>query len=96
MHELAHAYHDQVLGFEEKEVLQAWNRFCKSGKYQKVRHINGKVIPHYALTDQKEFFAEMTESYFGLNDFYPFHRDDLRQAEPGIFALMKSVWGPLP
>jgi len=96
LHELAHAYHDQVLGFDQKEVHQAWTKFCDSKKYEKVRHISGRMIPHYALTDQKEFFSEMTEAYFGLNDFYPYHRDDLRLAEPDIFELMKEIWGPLP
>lgn len=51
---------------------------------------------HYALTDEKEFFAEMTEAYFGANDFYPFVAGELKQAEPGIFDLMRDVWGPLP
>ncbi|MEP4078264.1 metallopeptidase [Haloferula sp.] len=96
LHELAHAYHDQVLGFDQKEVHQAWVKFCESKKYEEVRHISGRMRPHYALTNQKEFFSEMTEAYFGMNDFYPYHRDDLRMAEPEIFDLMKSIWGPLP
>ena len=29
---------------------------------------------HYALTNHKEFFAEMSEAYFGMNDFFPFNR----------------------
>lgn len=96
LHELAHAYHDQVLEFGNPEVMTAWKAFVASGRYEKTRHINRQLVRHYALTDQKEFFAEMTESYFGLNDFYPFHRDDLRQAEPGIFELMRKCWGELP
>jgi hypothetical protein len=51
---------------------------------------------HYALTNQKEFFAEMTESYFGSNDFYPFVAGELKQAEPEIFELLAEIWGPLP
>jgi hypothetical protein len=43
-----------------------------------------------------EFFAEMTESYFGSNDFYPFVAGDLKQVEPEIFALMAEIWGHLP
>jgi hypothetical protein len=47
------------------------------------------------LTDQKEFFAEMTEAYFGMNDFFPFNRGELKDAEPEIHALMKKIWeGP--
>jgi len=74
MHELAHAYHDQVLGFDHAEIHAAWARFRDSGKYKSVLHINGKKTSHYGLTNPKEFFAEMTESYFGHNDFFPFNR----------------------
>jgi hypothetical protein len=48
------------------------------------------------LTNPQEFFAEMTESYFGTNDFYPFVAGELRQVEPEVFALLKEIWGPLP
>ena len=48
---------------------------------------------HYALTDQKEFFAEMTEAYFGMNDFFPFNRAELMTEEPEIFELLRKVWG---
>jgi len=96
LHELAHAYHDQVLDFEHAEVRAAWERVREGGRFEKVRHIDGHDTKHYALTDQKEFFAEMTEAYFGLNDFFPFHRADLKQAEPEVFALMKSIWGEVP
>ena len=96
LHELAHAYHDQVLGFEEPRVLAAWKKFKESGKYKSVLTSPGHQREHYGLTDQKEFFAEMTESYFGSNDFYPFVTGELKQAEPAIFALMAEIWGPLP
>jgi len=96
LHELAHAYHDQVLGFDDAEIHAAWERFRDSGKYKSVLHISGKLCPHYALTDEKEFFAEMTESYFGHNDFFPFNRAELRREEPGVFKLLAKIWGPLP
>ena len=96
LHELAHAYHNQVIGFEEPRVIAAWKKFRDSGKYESVLMSNGKTAKHYGLTDEKEFFAEMTESYFGSNDFYPFVAGELKQAEPEIFALMAEIWGPLP
>ncbi len=36
---------------------------------------------HYGLTNAKEFFAEMTETYFGSNDFYPFVAGELKKDE---------------
>jgi hypothetical protein len=96
LHELAHAYHDQAIGFEEPRVVEAWKEFRDGGKYKSVLTSLGKQREHYGLTNHKEFFAEMTESYFGSNDFYPFVTGDLKQVEPEIYALMKEIWGPLP
>ncbi len=39
--------------------------------------------------------AEMTESYFGLNDFFPFNRVELLTAEPEILDLMQTIRGPV-
>jgi hypothetical protein len=96
LHELAHAYHDQVLGFDHAAVRAAFERYRAGGKGQSVLHINGKKVRHYALTDAKEFFAEMTEAYFGHNDFYPFNRAELRQEEPEVFELLAKIWGAPP
>ncbi len=93
LHELAHAYHDQVLGFDHAEVAAAFGRFRDSGKYEKTLHINGTKTKHYALTNEKEFFAEMTESFFGQNDFFPFNRAELLREEPEVYALLATVWG---
>jgi hypothetical protein len=96
LHELAHGFHDQTIGFDDARVTAAWRKFCDSGKYKSVLTSPGHMREHYGLTNQKEFFAEMTECYFGSNDFYPFVTGELKQAEPEIFALLGEIWGPLP
>ena len=96
LHELAHGYHDQVLGFDEPRIKAAWIKFRDSGKYKKILTNSWGMAEHYGMTNHKEFFAEMTESYWGSNDFYPFVPGELKQAEPEIFALMAEIWGPLP
>jgi len=95
LHELAHAYHDQVLGFDENRIRDAYARFKKSGHGDSSLLITGERVRHYGLTDHKEFFAEMTESYFGTNDFFPFNRAELMNAEPEIYKLMAAIWGPV-
>lgn len=95
MHELAHAYSDQVLGSDKAEIGAAWKKYCDSGHGKSVLRIEGRRMPHYALTNQAEFFAEMTEAYLGRNDYYPFNHAELAEAEPEIYALMKTIWGPL-
>lgn len=96
LHELAHGFHDQVIGSDEPRVTAAWKKFRDSGKYKSVLHVSGKMREDYGVTDKAEFFAEMTEAYFGSNDFYPFVAGELKQAEPEIFALLADIWGPLP
>jgi hypothetical protein len=93
MHELAHAYHDQVLGFGEPRILKAYEDYKKSGHGERTLLYDGTHGRHYGLTDHKEFFAEMTEAYFGMDDFFPFNRAELMTAEPEIFELMQAIWG---
>ena len=95
LHELAHAYHDQVLGFDEPRILAAWKAFKADARGQSTLLFDGSRTKHYGLTDQKEFFAEMTEAYFGSNDFQPFNRAELKTDHPAIYALLTDIWGPL-
>ena len=92
LHELAHAYHDRVLGFDEPRIREAFERYKKGGRGDKTLLFDGRRVRHYALTDHKEFFAEMTEAYFGSNDFFPFNRAELKESEPDVYALMHDVW----
>lgn len=92
LHELAHAYHDRVLGFDEPRIKEAFERYKKGGRGDKTLLFDGRRVRHYALTDHKEFFAEMTEAYFGSNDFFPFNRAELKESEPDVYALMRDVW----
>ena len=93
LHELTHAFHDQVLGFEEPRIKAVWQKFHDSGKYKSVPTSTGGDREHYGMTNQKEFFAEMTESFFGSNDFFPFVPGELKRAEPDIYTLMEEIWG---
>jgi hypothetical protein len=76
--------------------MAAWERLVAGGRYRSVLHISGNKRPHYGLVNAKEFFAEMTESYFGRNDFFPFNSAELRREEPELFRLLAKIWGPLP
>ena len=95
LHELAHSYHHQVLGFDEGRIKAAYHRYKASGNGEQSLLVTGKRVRHYGLTNEKEFFAEMTESYLGTNDFFPFNRAELKEAEPAIYKLMAEIWGPI-
>jgi len=92
LHELAHAYQDQVLGFDNPDVRAAYQHALHSGLYQSVLRSNGRLEKAYALTDEHEYFAEGSEAYFGTNDFYPFVRAELVRYDPMLAALLKTVW----
>lgn len=92
LHELAHAYHDQVLGYDDAAINAAYQRAKESGKYAKVLRASGKEEEHYALQNSKEYFAEGTEAYFGTNDFYPFVNAELRKHDPQLHKLLQEIW----
>lgn len=98
LHELAHGYHDQVLGFADKEIKAAYAAAKAGGAYDHVERVNWPGQPHtreraYALQNEREYFAEDTEAFFGRNDFYPFTRTDLEKADPAMEKLLREKWG---
>lgn len=95
LHELAHAYHDQVLDFDHAEVKAAYDNMKEKKIYEDVLLYTGKKVRHYALTNHKEYFAESTEAYLGVNDFYPFVRAELKEHDPQMFEQMEKIWGPV-
>jgi hypothetical protein len=92
LHELAHAYHDQVLTFQHPGIQGAYREAKKGGAYDSVLRVSGMKERHYAMTDPQEYFAEGTEAYFGTNDFYPFVRAELRVHDPKLFHLLEELW----
>ncbi len=95
LHELAHAYHDQFLGFDDKRVKAAFDSAMQAGLYQNVMDYKGNQVKAYATTNEMEYFAEATEAYFYRNDFYPFVGAELKQYDPKAYELMVQIWGPL-
>jgi dipeptidyl-peptidase-4 len=93
LHELAHGFHDQFLGFDNPEIIAAFERAKTAGIYDDVLLYTGKMVRHYGLSNHKEYFAEGTEAYFYRNDFYPFVRAELKQHDPTLHAVLEKVWG---
>ena len=78
LHELAHAYHDQFLGFENPAIVDAYEKAKAAGTYEEVLLFTGQTVEHYGLNNAKEYFAEGTEAFFYRNDFFPFVRAELK------------------
>lgn len=93
LHEVSHIFHHRVLGADNRDIKEAYDHAVKSGSYDKVDYYNGTKQRAYALNNASEYFAEISEAYFGKNDFFPFTREDLKTFDPVGFALMEKVWG---
>lgn len=92
LHEFAHGYHHNVLGYDNPDIRKAYNDAVKSKKYESVPHINGRNERAYALNNDQEYFAECSEAFFGTNDFYPFVKSELQHHDPNMYETLKKLW----
>ncbi len=92
LHELAHALHDQFYGFNQPDIEAAYVQAMDSGIYNSVEYIDGGLQVAYATTNTTEYFAELSEAYFWINDFFPFTRDELAAFDPAGMAAVELLW----
>ena len=94
-HELAHAYHDRVFGWDRPDdpVRAAYEQAKEKKLYDKVLVFNGNNGKAYAMNNHKEYFAELSEAYFGCNDWYPFVKAELKKLDPAGYAALEEAWG---
>jgi hypothetical protein len=84
LHEIAHAVHHQLLGFENGRIKTAYNQALE-------RKLLDRTV--YAATNDHEFFAEMTCAYLDRLHYCPHTRADLQKHDPVTYQLMESIWG---
>jgi len=99
MHELAHAYHHRRYNFSHLGILNAYNNAVTQNLYTNVQYHTGggnyiTQAQAYALTNEFEYFAELSEAWFGLNDFFPFIKTELETYDPVGYAVLESIWIP--
>jgi hypothetical protein len=94
LHELAHAYQDRVLGDDIPALREAYEAALAGGKYDAVLCLDRSTRRAYAMENVKEYFAELSESYFGTNDFYPFVRAELEKHDPQGYRVLQELWSP--
>jgi hypothetical protein len=93
LHELAHAYHHQVLGYDQPDIKAAFKRAVEGKSYEAVLYYGGDKKRAYALNNDQEYFAELSEAYFGTNDFYPFVRAEIKEHDPEMLKVLGKLWG---
>ena len=78
------------------EIKAAYESAKSSGKYDRVLRQDSQgrrtYDRAYAMSNPQEYFAESTEAYFSKNDFFPFDREELKQHDPEMFALLAKLW----
>lgn len=73
-------------------IIGVFESIVTSGEWEEVLYITGGQREAYALSNLQEFFSEISEAWWGVNDFYPFVRGEVITAFPEVAALMDSVW----
>lgn len=102
LHELAHAYHHQFVegSFENGEIKAAWQKAKDSKGYENVEKQDSEGVrtrgSAYAMTNQMEYFAELSEAWFASNDFFPFNWTELKQHDPVGEKMIRKAWGIAP
>ncbi len=83
LHEVAHAVHDQLIGFENPEIKLAFSQAMSRKLYQPGL---------YMTSSSKEFFAELTCAYLDRLDYFPRNRSDLKKHDSATFKLLERIW----
>jgi hypothetical protein len=96
LHELAHVVHVLFLpgGCDNPAVTLAYKQAKERGLYKDVKDAYGRLGPAYALTNELEYFAELSCAYLDRCYYFPFDCDDLKDYDRPGYDLVKSVWSP--
>jgi hypothetical protein len=84
LHEIAHAVHDNLLGWENPTIKAAYRLAMERKLYDKSQYVS---------TNEAEFFAELTCAYFDQLEYHPRTRDHLKKLDPASFKMLDAVWG---
>ncbi|MFZ6875674.1 hypothetical protein ACO0LF_26710 [Undibacterium sp. Di27W] len=94
LHEMAHAYHFMHPELDAA-ILRAYEHARAAGLYRQVTRDHQPALQAaYALSNHREYFAELSEAYFGENDFYPYNNAELKQYDKQGYAMIESAWKP--
>lgn len=99
IHEFAHAYHHYELGGLADglglngEIKATYSQAMERKLYDRVKNAYGKMVKAYAAKNEQEYFAELSNTYFGGGTEYPFNRADLRKHDPVGYKMVQRAWG---
>ena len=93
-HEFAHAYQLQQWPEKQPDIMKAWEHARKQHLYQNVldRETRKTLPSAYALTNQLEFFAELSCMYFVKCNYEPANREQLKEYDSVGYAMIRKMW----
>lgn len=92
-HELTHVLHLHADGQTRETISSAHRRATEGGRYANVAHVDGVSFGRaYAMNNPAEYAAELSEAYFGQNDWFPFSRAELRAFDAAGCAAVARLW----
>lgn len=93
IHEAAHVYMFLFLESKKDKIEELYKSASDKKIYEKVDYHHGEnKLRAYALTNSSEYFAELTEAYYGANDYYPYTKDDLKKHDPAAFEFFSEIY----
>ena len=84
LHELAHCYHHQILG---------WNHELIKDAYQNAKNQRLFDLKSYLMSSDKEYFAELTTAYLDKHYSVPKTREEIKEKDIQGYGLMEKIWG---
>jgi hypothetical protein len=94
IHEFGHAWQLEQWPEKQPDILAAWQNAVDQKLYEGVKDLQGGRIERaYAVTNQLEYFAELSCAYFFRGEYEPFDREALREHDPMGFAMLEKMWG---
>ncbi len=93
LHELAHAYQLEQWPEQEAHIQAAFDHAAAESLYRNVPEDTGATIETaYALSNQLEYFAELSCMYFARCNYRPFNRSELKTYDPTGYAMIREMW----
>ncbi len=95
LHEFAHAWWHAMPQDRRVPVIAAFDAAVREGLYEQVGYNlapSSESRRAYALSNVGEYFAELSEAHFALNDFEPMTARQLRAHDPRGAAAVEQAW----
>jgi hypothetical protein len=93
IHEMAHAWQLEQWPESQPDILAAYQHALRNGLYYNVLGEQNRTLEKaYAITNQLEYFAELSCMYFAECNYFPRHRQELQAYDPVGCAMIRKMW----